>query len=224
METNILGLPSFTGFTPLKAAQEGQVLKYDFRGIGPRVIDKSGNGNAGKLKPRDDPPKRKVQSFFPLKVVMDFDGEDYIEVPDSDSLTRAYSGSEMTVYVKLDPTEEVKTEGMTTIVSKGLEVGTLRTRTGDVKYAFRGREYPLGFNVKENQEITVALYKENGTIRIDSYDGEELVKSIDTGKDRILGNDKPLLVGSRLYKRPYQGWIGTIDTVEIFDSKKTPPF
>jgi len=87
METNILGLPSLTGYTPLKAAQEGQVLKYDFRGIGPIVVDKSGNGNYGRLKPIEDPPRRKIVSWFPLKFAMIFDGEnDYIQVSDDPSL------------------------------------------------------------------------------------------------------------------------------------------
>jgi len=87
METNILGLPSLTGYTPLKAAQEGQVLKYDFKGIGPIVMDKSGNGNRGWLKPREDPPRRKIVSWFPLEVAMAFDGKnDYIDVGQPSSL------------------------------------------------------------------------------------------------------------------------------------------
>jgi len=84
METNILGLPSLTGYTPLKAAQEGQVLKYDFRGVGPIVVDKSGNGNRGTLEPSwpTNSPKRRIASGFPLGVGMVFDGEDdYIEGP-----------------------------------------------------------------------------------------------------------------------------------------------
>jgi len=75
MDTNILGLPSFTGFTPLKAIAKGQVLKYDFKDIGPRVIDKSGHGNGGRLMPKEDPPKRKIVSWFPLEVVMVFKGK-----------------------------------------------------------------------------------------------------------------------------------------------------
>jgi len=73
METNILGLPSFTGFTPLKAAQKEQILKYDFKGIGPRVLDKSGNLNGGMLEPRwpVNAPRRQP---FPAHLV--FDGED----------------------------------------------------------------------------------------------------------------------------------------------------
>jgi len=87
METNILGLPSLTGYTPLKSSLEGKVLKYDFRGIGPTVVDKSGHGNTGMLMPRKDPPRRKIVSWFPLRVVMDFDGEnDYIKVPHDSSL------------------------------------------------------------------------------------------------------------------------------------------
>jgi len=81
METNILGLPSLTGYTPLKAYREGQVLKYNFKGVGPMVVDKSGHGNLGRLKPTKDPPRRKVVSWFPLKVIMSLDGEDdYVEV------------------------------------------------------------------------------------------------------------------------------------------------
>jgi len=87
METNIFGLPSLTGYTPLKAALEGQVLKYDFRGIGPIAVDKSGHGNLGRLMPRKDPPRRKIVSWFPLQVVMFFDGkDDFIKVSDDPSL------------------------------------------------------------------------------------------------------------------------------------------
>jgi len=86
METNILGLPSLTGYTPLKAAQEDQVLKYDFRGIGPIVVDKSGHENLGRSKPRRNPPRRKILSLFPLKMAMAFDGSNYIEVSDDPTL------------------------------------------------------------------------------------------------------------------------------------------
>jgi len=81
VETNILGLPSLTGFTPLKATREGQILKYDFREAGPIVLDKSGHGNNGRAKPIGDPPRREIYSLVPLKVVMNFDGEnDYVNI------------------------------------------------------------------------------------------------------------------------------------------------
>jgi len=87
METNILGLPSLTGYTPLKATLEGQVLKYDFKGIGPIVIDKSGNGNRGELMPREDPPRRKILSWPPLEMAIALDGEnDHVKTPDTPDL------------------------------------------------------------------------------------------------------------------------------------------
>jgi len=92
METNILGLPSLTGYTPLKASRERQVLKYDFKGIGPIVVDKSGHGNLGRLKSKENPPRRKVVSWFPLKVIMNFDGkDDYIEAPHVKLSERSFS-------------------------------------------------------------------------------------------------------------------------------------
>ena len=70
------------GFTPLTSAAAGQVLKYDFKGIGPRVMDKSGHGNGGWLKPPADPPRRRILSPFPLEVMLVFDGEgDYVKGP-----------------------------------------------------------------------------------------------------------------------------------------------
>jgi len=63
------------GFTPLASRIKREVLKYNFEGVGPIVMDKSGHGNLGRLKPKDDPPKRKIVSWFPLKMIMAFDGE-----------------------------------------------------------------------------------------------------------------------------------------------------
>jgi len=68
------------GFTPLISSIKGEILKYNFRGVGPKAWDKSGHGNHGTLKPKDDPPRRKILLLFPPKVGMVFDGEnDYIE-------------------------------------------------------------------------------------------------------------------------------------------------
>jgi len=88
-ERNILGLPSITGFTPLKSGMEGEVAKYDFKGIGPIVLDKSGHGNGLRLKPLwpMNSPRRKTVSLFPLKRTLVFDGEDdYADSGISDSL------------------------------------------------------------------------------------------------------------------------------------------
>jgi len=63
------------------------VLKYDFKEIGPVVVDKSGHGNLGRLKPVYDPPRRQVISWFPLKVVLIFDGkDDLVKTPYSPSI------------------------------------------------------------------------------------------------------------------------------------------
>jgi len=85
----IIGRISPLGFTPLSSRTAGQVLKYDFKGIGPRVVDKSGNFNGGTLKPRwpIDSPRRMPQAEIPPNAVLRFDGEnDIIVAPDSTSL------------------------------------------------------------------------------------------------------------------------------------------
>jgi len=75
------------GYTPLASSIRNQVLKYNFRGISRIVADKSAHGNNGKLMPKEDPPKRKIISLFPLEMAVDFDGEDdFIKVPSSPSL------------------------------------------------------------------------------------------------------------------------------------------
>jgi len=100
METNILGLPSLTGYTPLKAFLEGQVLKYDFRGVGPVVLDKSGNGNLGRLKPKEDPPRRKIVSWFPFEMALKFAGNgDRVVIPFDESLDNF---SELTVLAEFN--------------------------------------------------------------------------------------------------------------------------
>jgi len=102
METNILGLPSLTGFTPLKARQEGQVLKYDFKGIGPRVLDKSGNFNGGTLKPRW--PVNSPRRSIPPKTLA-FDGEDdWLRVPESQSLNAI--NHRISIRVRFQPRKE----------------------------------------------------------------------------------------------------------------------
>jgi len=93
------------GFTPLTSSIRNQVLKYNFVGIGRTVTDKSGHGNRGKMLPKEDPPKRKIVSWFPLEVEMVFDGEnDYIKVPDDPSLRLEKSFTIEVEYIhKADP-------------------------------------------------------------------------------------------------------------------------
>jgi len=86
----MVGSVSPLGFTPLLSTASGQILKHDFRGLGPRVIDKSGNGHYGVLKPSypSDAPRRKA--IFPPNlaegnyVCLKFDGEnDYVRTNSS---------------------------------------------------------------------------------------------------------------------------------------------
>jgi len=115
METNILGLPSLTGYTPLKAALEGQVLKYDFKGIGPIVVDKSGHGNGGKFGPNwpKNSPKRKVISWFPFEESVVFDGKDDLVFIDPSSSLDITDG--ITLFVRVNPE---KVSGQNWIIDK----------------------------------------------------------------------------------------------------------
>lgn len=85
MTTNleqVVGKLTPLGFTPLLSTTTGQILKYDFRGLGSRIIDKSLNGNYGILKPEwpSNSPKRKITPTFPPRIMLEFDGEDdYLE-------------------------------------------------------------------------------------------------------------------------------------------------
>jgi len=80
----LAGRISPVGFTPLLSLASGQILKYDFKEIGPRVIDKSGSGNYGVLNPNwpKDAPRRTIVSAIPLTVAVKMDGEnDFIRIP-----------------------------------------------------------------------------------------------------------------------------------------------
>jgi len=88
------------GFTPLVSRIKGEVLYYNFRGIGPVVMDKSGHGNLGKLRPKDN-PRRKIALRLPPEVAMVFDGENWVDVGD-----KAYFDIDvgsLTVFARVKP-------------------------------------------------------------------------------------------------------------------------
>jgi len=73
------------GYTPLSSRTKEEVLKYNFKGVGPVVADKSLHGNRGILKPLwpIDAPRREPVSIFPPSAMLVFDGEnDYVSAPD----------------------------------------------------------------------------------------------------------------------------------------------
>lgn len=110
MQQRVINLEKFVGkvsplgFTPLLSGASNQILKYDFKGVGPRVFDKSGNGNGGLLKPNwpKNAPRREPVLGIPLGGKLVFDGEDdYVKVSDDPSL----DVNEITIDMKLKPRE-----------------------------------------------------------------------------------------------------------------------
>lgn len=110
------------GFTPLTSSIRGEVLKYDFAGAGPRVLDKSGHLNGGMLKPNwpKNAPKRRIVSLFPPNVVLRFDGvDDYLVARDSPSLSAL---SAFTIFVRFKMDELPSRAGRVfNVISKGTQ-------------------------------------------------------------------------------------------------------
>jgi len=82
------------------------VLKYDFIGIGPFILDKSLSGNTGIMKPHwlFDAPRRKLAGFPPEKVVLAFDGKnDRVHISNSSSLNKAFSGNQVCIILQVSP-------------------------------------------------------------------------------------------------------------------------
>jgi len=226
METNILGLPSFTGYTPLKAFQKGQVLKFDFREIGPIAIDKSGHGNSGRLKPRENPPRRKVVSWFPLEVALDITAgeKDHVEVPTSRSIDRAFSGNKFTALLDVEIREQ--TEHYNQLI-------TVRSPTGPnhfielrrmgqqgIIFALTGTngEHPdvRARNVWSPQERVEIRGVYDGSEMSLYVDGEEVVS--DSVSMTLAGvAEKPVEIGMR------HGYVGMrLYKVSLYD-KAVPP-
>jgi len=203
METNVLGLPSLTGYTPLKAYQKGQVLKYDFKGVGPVVVDKSGHGNLGRLKPRDDPPRRKIRSFFPLKVVMEFDGEnDYIEVGDKNVFDLG-AGSITVIAQVSTNSSDVPRQGVVTKRrrhwrdregwSLSIHYGALRASLCDGSNLVKTKRVPI--NPNELYRTSFTANGDNSILKL--YVNKELYDSVDyTGlTKRNITTGHPLRIG-----------------------------
>jgi len=220
METNILGLPSLTGYTPLKAYREGQVLKYDFKGIGPKVMDKSGHGNLGRLKPREDPPRRKVVSWFPLKVALKLDGEnDLVNVPDSKSL-RMENGFRIDIEIKSRQNKFLgRTYPWTFLVWKGCWPGNYSIHDGgDGRTAFRifdakENEYGIASNVIEYGKRIRLGYIYNpgkGEIRIEK-NGETVESKTIGDVTPLYTGDQPVVIGGE----GRQNYIGDMSYLSI---------
>jgi len=80
----LAGKASPLGFTPLLSSTSGGILRYDFKDLGKRVIDKTLHGHNGTLQP-DYPrnsPRRRLTVGPPPRAILAFDGEDdFVETP-----------------------------------------------------------------------------------------------------------------------------------------------
>jgi len=213
-ETNILGLPSLTGLTPLKARQQNQILKYNFKGIGPLVVDKSGNFNRGILHG----PKREVISIFPLKMAISCDGEDdYVVVPTPNTVS---SVSSVTASVKMS---------MDTEVERYRHFLSTTHANEEVGYDFSVYRGELHFAVNDGTlggmgERVTAPLDPGGHLVKGSYDDEtgELMLSVDQevvdSRTISIGSIKAakrLFIGAR--REDYGFTKCKIENVQIFD-------
>jgi len=215
METNILGLPSLTGYTPLKAAQEGQVLKYDFKGIGPIAVDKSGHGNLGRLKPVDDPPRRKIRSLLPLKVVMVFDGEnDYIEVPDKPTLNMGMEDLTVSLKVRtgtrknyvglIQKQDSMWQEGWGIAMYDGKITPNINNGSDKIRGMSRSR-----INDGEPHLVRV-VYDRNGDMTIYIDEEEDGSSDISRFSGDNITNDHPVWIGRNKGQPRYEGEYNTV--------------
>jgi len=188
----IVGKISPLGFTPLLSATSGQVLKYDFRDVGPRVIDKSGHGNGGILKPKwpKNAPRRKIVRAVPPDVRLAFDGEDdYLHIPFSRSLTMGKVWSvELTGKVEDFPSDVGRIpilrqgSGWLLALDSWTRSGRLdfitrydgemnRTRGGEM--LGEATRITIVYNQEENYQKLIVAGKEFVTSPIESYKRED---------------------------------------------------
>jgi len=205
------------GFSPLASGIKGEVLKYNFKGIGKIVTDKSLSGNNGRLIPKENPPKRQIYSWFPLKVKLILDGSNSVRVPDDPSLdllrkvkvTMRILDTERTVGYLLDKGVRNSDGGY------GLFVGERGGGYLSFKVADGERTKGVnwaGWNFGETPVTVTGEYdRDKGVIRMLS-DGEEVAR--ESTDMRMVSTDFPLFLGRRA-DWPSQYQAAEIDYVSI---------
>jgi len=206
------------GFTPLLSGVTGEVLKYDFRGVGPRVVDKSLNFNAGTLSPDwpENAPRRRF--VFPLDAVLVFDGEDdFIHVPDRPIQRLDASFSIEVAYThRADPDDHA---GLVYKGARGNQPGyALGIRKDSNRLFFKGnrpdgsRSFSMrGGDLPYNEEVIIRAIADFGEERAYITVDDNEVAS-DTYMDEIGAFENRLFVGR------YFGFIsGILKHVKIWN-------
>jgi len=199
---NLVERTSPLGFTPLISVASGEVLKYDFKGVGPVVIDKSGPPvNNGKLKPNwpTNTPRRRLVSILPPTAELVLDGDDdYVLVPDDPSLDI----SRMTV--SLDFTRRtVADEGITTLVGKFQDnnnywiIWLRRADHGNAEISFTTEVDGERSSVGTGRRITPGRYAVDC-----EFDGSELAmylndEEVDRSPGKLATYDADVYIGSQ---------------------------
>jgi len=228
MVTNLekfVGKLSPLGFTPLLSTASGQVLKYDFKGVGPRIFDKSGHGNGGILKPKwpKNAPRREIIHAVPPDVRLVFDGEDdYVRGPRGLTV-----GSEITVDAvftarELKRFEFILSQGIPEKEGRGFyarlnENGGLQWLVG-----IEGDDYMTSrpgetvVNAGDRYRLTANASREKMQVFLNGAKTDERP----IGTPLSLQSTEPLIVGAN--PRPYNFLSGGIERVSIYNEVRTP--
>lgn len=192
------------GYTPLISRMRSEVLKYNFRGIGRLVVDKSGHGNNGKLTPKEDPPRRKIISWFPFQVAMIFNGkDDRIVVPDSSTLDIT---EELTIETTVNPEPSTRPQQLVHKDKRGVGGYYLSDRpdhgwidfvvgdpTGYSLLRYKESALPRG----KDSELICKFTPEEMSIKLNG----EAIKTKTPEISKIGTNNLDLGIGAR-----YDGW------------------
>jgi len=217
----------------------GKVLSFDFMGIGPIILDKSGKWNNGFKKPNPpfNAPKRSIVSLLPPEVALKFDGEDdYVKVEDSSSLH--FGSGNFTLSIKFQAREgihkragildkrEAYDQGMWIHWGYGFIVLMLEDTGGNVR-SLRARpvkdpETGAPIPKEERNPIvpgatrTVDFVRKGDTLK--AYVDGKLSNWRDIPRIGNINNGEPLLLGHNPRRETF--WKGLVHKVVFYNKAK----